>query len=391
MEFTKEFLGNAVYMDAPLVYNPVLPEKGGNGPDAVPLKPTGAITLENGDILFRIYAPKAESVQINVGQVGVDSKRARSLKKNDEGYFEDVYPYDPHYAGHHAIKIFVDGTEVIYPYIGISWCQDRPVNYVEVPDPDTTYINVNNVPHGAISREIYWSEALSRWQRCKVYTPPGYQHTDERYPVVYLQHGATENETGWEFNGRVGYIMDNLLAEGKCRPFIIVMNDGMARTEADNQPGAYKFLGFETSLIESCIPFIDSTYRTIPDREHRAFAGLSMGSSMAMHFGMRHPEVFASLGMFSSPLHFPGNQQDVISKLQDRDYVARQNFRLILRTVGDSEPMQYENFLADEEKLAETGTGKLPIYHTIIYPGQNHEWGCWRRAFYDFAQMVFRD
>lgn len=391
MEFSKEFLDNTVYVDAPLVYNPILPEKSGQGPDASPLKPTGAITQSNGDILFRIYAPDAKTVRIEVGQADMNPDRVRNLVKTDDGYFEDVYPYDPAYVGPHVVNIFLDGTLVLYPYIGISWSSDRPVNLIEVPDPDTTFINVNNVPHGAISREIYWSEALGRWQRCKVYTPPEYQKTDERYPVLYLQHGATENENCWEFNGRVGYIMDNLLAEGKCRPFIIVMNDGMAKTEADTMPGAYKYGSFESSLLYSCIPFIDNTYRTIPDREHRALAGLSMGSSMAMHFGMRHPEFFAFLGMFSSPLRFKGNQEAAIERLKDREFLEQQNFRLIFRSVGDSEPMQYEHFQKDEAVLEENGVSSLPFYHTKIYPGQNHEWGCWRRAFYDFAQMVFRD
>lgn len=390
MKFSKEFLSNAVYNDTPIAYNPILPEKTGDGPDASQIGPTGAITLENGDILFRIYAPGAETVQIFIGQTDVDPKRIRTLKKNEEGYFEDLYPYDPSYTGPHCADIYIDGTLVLCQYIPISFCHDRPVNMIEVPDPDTTYINVYDVPHGAISREIYWSEALKRWQRCLVYTPPGYQQSFERYPVLYLQHGATENETGWEFNGKVGYIMDNLIARGEARPFIIVMNDGMARNEDDLQPGAYKFLGFENSLLYSCIPFIDTTYRTIVDREYRAFAGLSMGSSMAMHFGMRHPEFFASLGMFSSPLRFRGNLDEVREKLMDRDFIAS-NFKLILRTVGDSEPMQYSNFITDEEELKKAGTSLLPIYHTIVYPGQNHEWGCWRRAFHDFAQMVFKD
>jgi len=391
MKFSKELLSNPVYNDTPLAFNPLLFERKTDAQDSEVIGPTGAITQPNGDILFRIYAPEAGTVTIRIGEADVDpERRIRRLRKSDDGFFEDLYPYDPSYAGPHFINVYIDGTRVLYPYITISWCQDRPVNWIEVPDPDTTYINVYDVPHGAISREIYWSEALKRWQRCLVYTPPGYQQSFERYPVLYLQHGATENETGWEFNGRVGYIMDNLIAWGEAKPFIIVMNDGMARNEEDNSPGAYKYLGFENSLLYSCIPFIDTTYRTIADRENRALAGLSMGSSMTMHFGMRHPEFFTSLGMFSSPLHFWRNLDSVVQKLEDKDFIES-NFKLILRTVGDSEPMQYSNFITDEEALKKAGTSLLPIYHTIIYPGQNHEWGCWRRAFRDFAKIVFKD
>lgn len=392
MEFTSEFLHNAVFRDSPLKYDPMALERKGDGPNGEGLGQTGAIVRENGDILFRIYAPNASEVRVNIGTNIAEStgiERERILKKNTDGVFEDVYPYNPAYTGPHSVDVWIDGTLVLYPYIPITWMRDRPVNYIEVPDPETEYIQVRDVPHGAISREVYWSRALGRWQRCLVYTPPGYQATQERYPVLYLQHGATEDEICWEYNGRIGYIMDNLLAEGKCVPFLIVMNDGMARSEEDLKPGAYKFRGFEDGLTQSCIPFIDSTYRTLPDREYRALAGLSMGASMALHFGMHHPELFASLGMFSAPLHFRGNQPEVVALLEDKDYVAR-NYHLILRTVGDAETMQYTNFLKDEERLKATGTALLPIYFSRVYHNQNHEWGCWRRAVHDFAQLVFR-
>ncbi len=388
MNFDANFLGNCVYNDQAIMFNPLLPEGGKMDKSDLTAPRTGALVQPNGDILFRIYAPNAATVEVAV-QGPHPVPHGCTLTKGEDGMFEGIYPYEAEYAGPHSIDIIVDGAVLIYPHIPIMWHRNKPVNFIEVPDPEATFININKVPHGAISREIYWSESFGTWQRCMVYTPPGYQKSGEDYPVLYLQHGSTENETCWEYNGRVGYIMDNLIAEGKCLPFIIVMNDGMARTPADLEPGAYKFEGFERSLIESCIPYIDATYRTKSDKWHRAFAGLSMGASQALHFGIRHPEVFGAFAMFSAPLHRPGNEPYLLEKVMDAKFME-ENYKLFMRTVGDCETMQYKSFVEYEEKLKECGTGLLPLYHSAVYHNQYHEFGCWRRAIRDFAQLAFR-
>ena len=381
MEFSKEFLENRVYNDQPLMFNPLLKERIG-GMNGVEID-TGALVQPNGDILFRIYAPNAGTVEIKVLAQGASARCV--LERGEDGIFEGIYPYDAKYCGPHSIDILVDGMVVIYPYIPVLWHRNKPVNFIEVPDPETPYIGIYDVPHGAITREIYWSEPHQTWQRCMVYTPPGYQKGTEDYPVLYLQHGSTENETCWEYNGRVGYIMDNLLAEGKAKPFIIVMNDGMVRFP-DEGPSGYS--AFERTLVESCIPFIEKTYRAKTDKWSRAIAGLSMGAAQAFTFGMKHPELFGWVGCFSGSMNMRGNNTELLEKVMKKEYFS-ENYRLFFRSVGDAETGLQR--LYDEGKLLdESGVRDLGICVDKIYPNQTHEWGCWRRAVYDFAQLVFR-
>ena len=219
-----------------------------------------------------------------------------------------------------------------------------------------------------------------------VYTPPGYQKTTEDYPVLYLQHGNTENETCWEYNGRVGYIMDNQIAAGKVKPFIIVMNDGMVRAPGADQRD---HSAFERTLTESCIPFIEKTYRVKTDKWNRAIAGLSMGSAQAFTFGMKHPELFGWIGCFSGSMNMRGNNTELLKHVMKKEYFA-ENYKLFFRSVGDAEPGLQR--LYDEGKmLDESGVRSLGICIDKIYPYQTHEWGCWRRAIHDFAELVFKE
>ncbi len=383
MEFSKDLLTNKVYCDQPTMFNPLLKERteGMTGEEMN----TGALLQPNGDILFRIYAPNAKTVEMKVrGQA--DCTAGCSFTRGEDGIFEGLYPYDPTFCGPHSIDIIVDGMVVIYPFIPVMWHRNKPVNFIEVPDPETPYIGIYDVPHGSFTREIYWSEALQTWERCMVYTPPGYQKTTEDYPVLYLQHGNTENETCWEYNGRVGYIMDNQIAAGKVKPFIIVMNDGMVRAPGADQRD---HSAFEHTLTESCIPFIEKTYRVKTDKWSRAIAGLSMGSAQAFTFGMKHPELFGWIGCFSGSMNMRGNNTELLKQVMKKEYFA-ENYKLFFRSVGDAEPGLQR--LYDEGKmLDESGVRSLGICVDKIYPYQTHEWGCWRRAIHDFAELVFKE
>ncbi len=385
MSFSEEFLANSVYKDQPLMFNPLLSEKT-NGMKGEELH-TGALVQENGDIVFRIYAPKAKTVEVVIrGQSS--ERRVCSLICGDDGVFEGVYPYDSTYCGPHSVDVLVDGMCFIYPYLPIMWHRNRPVNFIEVPDPETVYIHINHVPHGAFTREIYWSETLNSWQRAVVYTPPGYQKNTEEYPVLYLLHGATENETCWEYNGRVGYIMDNLIAEGKVNPFVIVMNDGMVRFPDDVNPAGTGYGAYEGSLLGSCIPYIEKTYRVKTDKWNRAIAGLSMGSMQSLLFGINHPELFGYIGLFSGSLSREGIDPKLLEKTFDCQYI-KEHYRVFFRTVGSAEG-QLEKFREETELCKENGIFALPAYHEKIYQDQTHEWGAWRRSIYDFAQMIFK-
>ncbi len=385
MTFSEEFLTNQVYCDQPLMFNPLLKEKadGMNGKEL----DTGALVRENGDILFRIHAPEAQSVEIVIcGQSG--EKRSVKLVRGEDGIYAGLYPYDETYCGPHSVDVLVDGTVFLYPYIPILWHRNRPVNFIEVPDPETPYIQIRNVPHGAFTREIYWSETLNAWQRAVVYTPPFYQKSTEDYPVLYLLHGSTENETCWEYNGRLGYILDNLIADGRIDPFLVVMNDGMVRFPDDATPTSQKYTAFEGTLLGSCIPYIEKTYRVRTDKWSRAIAGLSMGSTQSFIFGLSHPELFGSIGLFSGSLSRDGVDPELFKKVLDPDYIG-ENYRVLFRSIGDAEP-RYGKFVKESGFCRETGVADLEAYHEAVYHYQTHEWGAWRRAIYDFAQLIFR-
>lgn len=194
-------------------------------------------------------------------------------------------------------------------------------------------------------------------------------------------------------------MMDNLIADGKITPCLVVMNDGMISHRNVNEKGQFEELmqengdgdAFEEVLLKNCIPFIEKEFRVLADREHRALAGLSMGSIQTCDCGIRHPEVFSYLGLFSGFLHlwkpFP-HQDEWMQRIQNTDQFGRY-FKVFFRAIGDKDPgMPY--FLEDDETCRASGVDQMPNYHRVVYPNQFHEFGAWRRAFYDFVQLLFK-
>lgn len=378
MQFSEEFLSNAVFHDQALSFNPIADEKMA---DRSAVK-TGAMVQPNGDIFFRIFAPASKTVMIQV------ANRDVTLVKNETGFFEGTLPYDPGFTGPYKADVYFDGQLLIYPYMQIHWLGHRARNVVEIPDEALEFSYIRDVPHGAISRELYWSKELGRWQRCVVYTPPGYMTGTEKYPVLYLQHGNSENEYVWEFTGRIGHIADNLLAEGKMKPMIIVMNDSMVQYRP-LPPGPPRDPAFIDSLTGSCIPYIDSHYRVISDRRSRAIAGTSLGSFHSLYLTMTRPDLFSSCGVLSGEMErIPADKPTCTDKLCDPEYV-KANYDLIYRTLGDQES-DLEKFLNEEEIIKRSGTYDLPCYQSRIYEGQGHFFSCWRMAIRDYLCMLFR-
>jgi hypothetical protein len=179
-------------------------------------------------------------------------------------------------AGFHYHDYIVDGTRMCNDLSPIGYGDFRAINYFEIPDADSGFYLLQDVPHGTVRMDYYNSTVTARYRSCFVYTPPGYEtHPEKHYPVLYLQHGGGETETGWIWQGKVNYIMDNLIAAGQCQEMILVMNDGYAfLPDASEHPARG---AIDLVLAKDCIPFIDQKYRTLPDRRTRAVAGLSMG------------------------------------------------------------------------------------------------------------------
>ena len=385
MNFTEEFLSNKVFCDQALTFDPLHSE-------IIDGKPadTGAIIKDNGDVFFRIYAPNTKEVMIMSLMHNGKGTRKLILEKQGNGMFEGTLSYIEECTGPSTIDIYFDGTLLVYPYIPVYWTANRPCNFVEIPDYDLDFMMIKNVPHGAMSREIYWAHVLNTWERCNIYTPPGYMNSDEEYPVLYLLNGGGDNEMCWEYSGRVAHILDNSIAEGKTKPFIAVMNNGMLR-HSKNNTGSIDD-AFERMLIESCIPYIEKTYRVKKDKWNRAIAGLSMGSFMTSDIGFKHPDLFGYMGHFTASMTEKNlkmsYERPYPKVMQDAEKFA-ENYKIYYRSTTRLEN-HFEYFEADDELCAAGGIDKLPCYHRKVYSDTTSKWSSWRMGIRDFSQLIFK-
>ena len=228
-------------------------------------------------------------------------------------------PPNPQVPGFHYYRVFIDGVQVNDPASETFYGTGKETSGIEIPEKGVDYYLPKDVPHGEVRERWYFSKTTQAWRRIFVYTPPGYDtDRDTRYPVLYLQHGGGEDERGWPNQGHVAFILDNLLAERKARPMIVVMEQGYARRPGETAPHpaaaapgrtrpessprpdfSRMFGAFEDVMVKDLIPMIDATYRTIPDRENRAMAGLSMGGMQTFQITLKHLDLFAYIGGFS--------------------------------------------------------------------------------------------
>lgn len=390
MGYIKEFQENRGIRERALAFSPQLPQKLFSADEWSPGAdvPSGALVQDNGDILFRFYAPGADRVEVEAGH----ERPPIALQDRGDGVWEGTLPYDPLFAGPHTVQYRLNGVAVLDPYTPIWFSMNRPVNYIEVPDPETAaYIGLRKeVPHGTVARELLWSDAIGAFLRCLVYLPAGYE-AGGTYPVLYLQHGATENETSWVYNGKAANILDNLLYEGNCVPFVVVMNDGMVKGPTDKTIDSFDAI--EQIITSDCRKHIESRYRVRTDKWNRAIAGLSLGSMQSSYIGMRHPELYGSIGLFSGFLRRRDtyNTYELSTHLEAMRNSAQftQDYRLFFRSIG-GEDRRLNEFLEDDGFCAQYGVDRMPGYHRRVYPHQPHEWGAWRRALKDFAQLVFQ-
>ncbi len=353
-------------------------------------------------VQVRIKAPDAAKVRLNFW-----SGPKADMQKEADGFWS--FTTGPMAPGLHYYTVIVDGSEMSDPGSTAYFGGSKWASAVEVPEAGATYYEPLDVPHGQVRDVWYHSAVTGSWRPAIVYTPPSYDsHPAERYPVLYLQHGGGENETGWVRQGRVNFIMDNLIASGKAKPMIVVMANGYARRAGQALPNlAGKGFGspemrkamddmmsaFEDDMTQALIPFIDTTYRTLKDRDHRAMAGLSMGGMQTFHVTFDHLELFSYIGGFSGAGNaFAGGNGSLDTKtayngaLADPDAFARR-VHLLWLGVGTEEPAQMKTGI---EKL-HTSLEGAKVQH-IFYesPGTSHEWQTWRRDMNDFAPRLFR-
>lgn len=327
-----------------------------------------------GRVKFRIVAPQAQSV-------GVSFKDSSTFTKGEDGsWIGHTRPLD---EGFHYYTIKIDGAEVPDPNSRYFFGANRWGSGVEVPAKDQDFYALKNVPHGQLREIHFYSKSTDSVRHAFVYTPPGYDQTlERRYPVLYLQHGWGENEYGWGVQGCAALIMDNLIAEGKTKPFIIVMAYGMTN---DTQPGGirnFDIKPFETVLIDELIPYTDSNFRTLADQPNRAMAGLSMGGMETKIITLKHLDKFSHIGLFSGGSIGPADISDMAAFKQANKLVF---VSYGSREVGGDGGRRGGDPKANVEALKEAGINS----HYYISPETAHEWQTWRRSLHEFAPLIF--
>jgi enterochelin esterase-like enzyme len=333
----------------------------------------------------RVVAPQARSVVFDfLGgakyplTMGEDGAWTGVTRPQDEGF--------------HYYQLVIDGAGVpdpgtLYFYGGSRWG-----SAVEVPASDQDFYALRNVPHGQLQQTLYFSKHADAVLRCFVYTPPDYDKDPSvRYPVLYLQHGGGEDETGWGSQGHAGLIMDNLLANGKAKPFIIVMANSYVPGANVPGPGGapgqrrFDFSAFTKVLIGDLIPFIDANYRTLADQPNRAMAGLSMGGMQTRTIALANLDKFSHIGIFSGGSIAPTDISDLDA--------FKQRAKVVFVGYGSRElggNRRGGGFGGDPRENTEALKAAGVNSYFYVSPDTGHEWQSWRRSLYQFAPLLFR-
>jgi len=360
-------------------------------------------------ITFTLKAPDANTVQVAGGD-GLGNGPFPMTKGTDGTWSVTTPPAVP---GFHYYWFVLDGVSVNDPASETYFGYDKETSGIEVPEAGADFYAVKDVAHGEVRAKWYRSKTTGEWRRALVYTPPDYDRNPKlRYPVLILQHGAGENETGWTRQGRAQFILDNLIAAQRARPIIVVMDCGYATragtpavaiaANTGPQDVLLAFGAFEDVIVQDLMPAIDATYRTIPDREHRAMAGLSMGGMQSLFIALRHLDKFSYIGSFSGPFvpgintgrQPEGSTQPALFDTKTAYEGAfadppafNKQVKLLWLGAGTAEPPQFRAGIgAAEEALRAAGV------HVVYFesPGTAHEWQTWRRDLNDFAPRLFR-
>ncbi len=349
--------------------------------------------LSDGRVVFRLCAPQALEVRVTSNDIdeaipmgfAPGSARGLAMTKDATGLWTatTAVPVPP---DTYRFNFQVDGARVPDPQ-GTTFSHERvgTNSTFETLGPEGEFQTWRqDVPHGAVSRIEYWSSSLSQKRIATVYTPPGYMNDSERYPVLYLVHGAGDSYDSWTSVGHANLILDNLIAEGKARPMIVVMPFG----HTPERPGSNMLANtdFGDDLIKDLIPYVDGHFRTLADQPNRAMAGLSMGGAHTLRFGLTHPELFDHIGVFSMGLGLQGNNEagayETANDVALR--TAAQDLDLVYYAMGK------DDFLYGTVAPTRGMLEKYGIEHVYNESGGGHTWINWRRYLADFAPRLFR-
>jgi enterochelin esterase-like enzyme len=332
-------------------------------------------------VIFKTKAPDAQKVQIDLG-------KKYDMVKDADGYWNVTT--DSIGEGFHYYSLIIDGVAVADPASETFYGMGREASGIEIPFTGGRYYALGNVPHGDIRIKNYFSTVTNSWRQMYIYTPPGYdENQGEKYPVLYILHGGGEDETGWARQGKANLILDNLIAEKKAKPMLIVMPDANIGGGGFNSGGIENGMKlFEKEMKQAIIPFVEKNYRAKTDAGSRALAGLSMGGLHTLYTGIYNTDVFSYLGVFSSGWIVPMMDKTAEAQytfLKENADKINSNLKELWISEGGPEDIAYKNGKIMLGKLDE-----LKIKYTYYeYPG-GHTWPVWRNDLYNFAPLLFK-
>jgi enterochelin esterase-like enzyme len=335
--------------------------------------------LPDNRVVFKVKAPNAQKVQIDLG-------KKYDMLKDTSGFWNVTT--DVISRGFHYYSLIIDGVALADPASETFYGMSRMASGIEIPYKEGGFYAMKDVPHGDIRIKKYYSKAINSWREMYVYTPPGYDKSTEKYPVVYLLHGGGEDQRSWATQGKTDLILDNLIAESKAKPMIIAMLDGnVGGGGGIANFGEQQLRAFENELKSGVIPFVESNFRTETDAKNRALAGLSMGGLQTLYAGMKNTDMFAYLGVFSSGW-WANN-----TKLSDPQYEFMQknastinsNLKELWISQGGKEDIAHSNCQIMMKKFDEMEVK----YRYSEYAG-GHTWPVWRHDIYLFSQLLFK-
>jgi len=333
-------------------------------------------------VTFRVKAPEAQKVQL--APRGNDNGLGAGpfdMQRGPDGTWSVTTP--PVRPGFHYYELIIDGFRCNDPNSATFFGWGQHTSGIEVPDPAADFSAAKDVPHGEIRTMWYRSTVTGQLRRAIIYTPPDYDRdAQKRYPVLYLQHGAGESELAWSMQGRLNFIMDNLLADGRALPMLVVMDNGYATPVAAAADRIANAEAFGEVVARDLIPAVDARYRTVANRDGRAIAGLSMGAMQALRVALKHPHLFSAIGWFSGiERNFDPAASHGGAFADATAFNARWRLLFVARGRHES-PDGRVDF---HEKLQQAG-----VRHVWFECDGAHEWRVWRRHLHEMAPLLFR-
>ena len=331
-------------------------------------------------VTFRISAPQATKVIFVSADINntVMGDKGR-MKKDENGVWETtVGPLD---AGAYRYNFNIDGISVVDPEnSAVSESNTHVWSIMVVPGSE--YMDTKDVPRGAVWIVTYYSKSLGKFRRMHIYTPPGYEKNQEKYPIFYLLHGFSDNDNAWPTVGRAGFILDNMIAAGKIKPMVVVMPALHTSTDMRRGAGILQRSGnrgdeFTEDFLNDIMPYAETHYRVLTDRLHRAMAGLSMGGMTTHRIALAHLDKFSYIGLFSGSTISASEITDVPTFKND--------IKALFMSCGDREN-------PDGLKTSQNDLANVGIKSTIfVQPNADHEWRVWRASLIQFLPMLFKD